>query len=314
MCGRLPEEAPGIAGARPNERMPRNVLILANPQAGRARGRHLAAVVSGLENFGCAVVTRWTSSSEDAERMAREAETRFDIIAAAGGDGTVNDIANGLHGSGRPLAVIPIGTANVLAREIGLPREPQAQATLIASGQPRPVWPGIIGRRLFMIMAGCGFDAEVVAGVSPGLKQRIGRFAFLWSILVCLGRYRRCELKIEIDGVEHRAASAIVARARHYAGRFVLVPASRLGDPTLAVVLFRRAGRLAAIRYLAALGFGYLHRLPDVAILDANAVSLAASEPGRVHVDGEIGAWLPVTIAVAATPILLVQPAAGPSL
>ncbi len=327
--GRHGGSAPGglIAAAAWTDKIgapvPRRILVIVNPAAGRTRrsARRLRRVVAELERRGCRLVIRRTDRPTDAERLAREAEPAFDLIVAAGGDGTVNEVANALAGSLRPMAVLPLGTGNVLANVIGLPRAPKALARVIAEDPPLPIWPARIGNRLFVAMTGVGFDAEVVVALNQNLKRRIGKLAFAWAILSCLRRYRRGEFIVEADGATHRAASAIIVKGHLYAGQFVIAPAARLVDPLLHVVLFRQAGRLAALRSLGALVLGVLHRLPEVSIVTARKVSVAADgpdpdglgsdQPILVEIDGEIGGRLPISIEIAEAPLLLVSPA-GP--
>lgn len=244
----------------------------------------------------------------DAERLAREAEADFEIIVAAGGDGTINAVANGMAARPRPLALLPLGTANVLAWSIGLPRRPEDLAELIAAGTARPIWPGRIGDRLFLTMASSGFDADVVAAVNPRLKWYAGRFAFAWSTGVCLWRYRPCDLLVRVDGVEHRAATVIAAKGRCYAGSYVIAPRADPAEPILDLVLFRRSGRLAVLSYLGALLLGRLPRRSDVTYLRARSVSLTAADSLPVQADGEIIARLPVFVGIADQPLQLVRP------
>jgi diacylglycerol kinase (ATP) len=299
--------------------MARRILIIANPAAGRRKrgGGRLRRVVAALEGCGCAVAVRETRGPGDAERLARTADPAFDVIVAAGGDGTVNEVVNGLRRTSRPLAVLPLGTGNVLAREIGMPRSPKALARVIAEAPARPVWPGVAGDRLFVAMTGIGFDAEVLGALGIGLKRRIGKLAYLWAILLCLVRYRRREFVVAAIGGEQRAAAVIIVKGQRYAGNFVIAPAARLAAPTLHVVLFRRTGRLAVLRGIAAMVLGAMHRLPDVSILAASGLRIAAAgdtEPARclVEIDGEVTGDLPLTIGVAETPLLLVQPTPMP--
>lgn len=295
--------------------MPRRILVIFNPAAGSARRRaqRLRRIIAELECRGCKVAVRPTQGPGDALRLARDADAHFDVIVAAGGDGTVNEVANGVFAASRPLAVVPLGTGNVLANEIGLPRKPQDLARLIAEGAPQPLWPGRAGDRLFVAMTGIGFDALVLSALDQRLKRRIGKLAFAWPILSCVCRYRRREFVFDIDGAAFRAASAIIVKGRLYAGRFVVVPGARVVDPLLHVVLFRRGSRLAILRYLAAMTLGILHRLPDVTILGARRVSIAAGTPepigcSVVEIDGEIGGSLPLVVEIAGRPLLLVQP------
>jgi YegS/Rv2252/BmrU family lipid kinase len=289
------------------------ILIIVNPAAGRARSaeRRLRRFVIALERQGCGVVLRRALSRPgDAERLAREAEADFDAIVAAGGDGTVHAVVNGLAGRSTPIAVLPFGTVNVLAREVGLPRRPEELASLIVSAPARPIWPGRIAGRAFLMMASAGFDSEVVAGVHPGLKARAGRLAFMWAVLIQLWHYRVRELVVRVDGIEHRAAGLVAAKGRFYAGPFVIAPCARLAEPALELVLFRRAGRLAVLRYAAALFLGGVPRLNDVTILRARAATVTGDRAVPVQADGEIVGQLPVTIEVADQPLLLIQPEA----
>ena len=295
--------------------MPRRILVIVNPAAGRGRSRakRLSRVVAELERRGCTVTVLPTCASGDAERLAREADQSFDLIVAAGGDGTVNEVANGIFAASRPLAVLPLGTGNVLANEIGLPRDPRRLARVIADGTPKPIWPGRAGDRLFLAMTGVGFDAEVLGALDPCLQRRFGKLGYIWAILLCLWRYRRAEFVVGIEGGAYRAASVIVTTGRLYAGRFVIAPDARLDVPLLHIVLFQRAGRLAVLCYLGAMLLGRLHQLADVSIVAARCASVAAGEPAAagpsvVETDGEIRGRLPLAIEIAARPLLLVQP------
>ena len=291
--------------------MRHRILIIVNPAAGRPRSaeRRLRRFVITLERQGCSVVLRRAGSRPgDAERLAREAGADFDAIVAAGGDGTAHAVVNGLAGRSMPMGVLPFGTVNVLAREIGLPRRPEELASLIASGTARPVWPGRVGGRTFLMMASAGFDSEIVAEVYPGLKARAGRLAFAWAVLVGLWHYRARELVVRVDGIEHRAAGLIAAKGRFYAGPFVVAPDARLAEPAFELVLFRRAGRLAILRYAVALFLGLVPRLSDVMILRARTLTVTGDRAVPVQADGEIVGRLPVTIEIADHPLFLIQP------
>lgn len=319
--GREHGAAPGSVAAAGAGAVARRVLVILNPAAGRrlrAR-RRLRRVLAGLERRGCAVTVRPTAGPGDAERLARAAEPEFDLVVAAGGDGTVHEVANGLangHGGAScVLGVLPLGTANVLANELGLPRHPKRLAALLAQAVPQPIWPGRmdgqIPDRLFLCMAGIGFDAAVVARVDPHCKRRFGRLAFLWAILECLARHRPGEFPILIDGAEHRAGAAVIAKTRFYAGRFVLAPAARAGEPLFHVVLFPSGRRRAVLRILLAMALGVLHRMPGVLVIPASRISLPDSGTWPVQADGEIVAEPVRSVTLAKEPLLVLaaQPA-----
>jgi diacylglycerol kinase family enzyme len=290
----------------------RHILIIVNPAAGRARSseRRLGRFVAALERQGCTVVLRRAGPSPgQVERLAGQAEPGFDAIVAAGGDGTISAVVNGLGGRAVPLGVLPLGSANVLAREIWLPRAPEALAFLITTGPVSPIWLGRVGERVFVMMASAGFDSEIVAALSPELKRRVGRLAFAWGFLVRLWHCPACDLTVRADGVEYRAAAVIAAKGRHYAGPFIVAPGADLAEPVLELVLLERRGRWAMLRYAAALFLGRVPRLGDIAIVRARQASVAGNRALPVQADGEIVGELPITLAVADRPVLLIRPA-----
>jgi diacylglycerol kinase (ATP) len=298
-----------MSGMTRSRLAPRRLLVIYNPAAGRRPRRRLDAILDHLRDLGSAVVLCETGARGDAEAIARAVDpTAFDAVVAAGGDGTINEIVNGLAESALPLAVLPLGTGNVLANELGLPKSPRHLAELAAFGRERPIWTGEIGARRFVAMAGVGFDAAVVAGIDETLKRRIGKLAFVREILVQLWRCEARRYRIVCDGTEHLAASAVIAKGRFYAGRFVLAPAARVDEKALHLVLFRRTGRGAALLYLAALVLGLTHRLRDVTILRTQSVTILGPAGMKVEGDGDILATLPVTIRVSDRPLLVVRP------
>jgi YegS/Rv2252/BmrU family lipid kinase len=290
------------------------IVVIHNPVAGRRRPGFLDATLAALLRRGCTVELRATQAPGDATALADAARAEgFDRMVVAGGDGTINEAVNGLVQPGPaapPLALIPLGTANVLARELGLPGRPEALAEVIADGEARAVALGRVDGRHFTLMAGAGFDAQVVASVTPRLKARLGKAAYvlmsLWHILA----YRRRLYAVDIDGQACVAASVVVSNARHYGGPFVIAPAADMAEASLQVCLFERAGRWHAIRYSLALVTGRLARLPDVRLVEARRVRIGGRQAGEpVQVDGDIGAALPCQIGVRRDALRLVYPA-----
>lgn len=245
------------------------------------------------------------------EELARDTGPEFEAVIAGGGDGTVDAVLNGLveSSSAATLGILPLGTVNLVAREVGLPRDPEHLAATIAAGPARPVWPGRVGRRFFTVVAGCGFDADIVAAVDPLAKARFGRIAFAPAILRTLSKKRPRMLAVNLDGDLLSASAVIVAKGRYYAGPFSVAPGALLTEPALYAVLFRSGGRGAILRYLAAIACGASARLPDVAIRRCMTVSVSGDDTARVQADGElIATTLPVTIALSDRPVDLIWP------
>jgi diacylglycerol kinase (ATP) len=283
------------------------ILAIYNPTAGGRRRRFLDAVLDQLARGGAEVTLRATTRRGDAERFASEASAgAFDRVVVAGGDGTINEAINGLVDRRLPVAIIPLGTANVLAAELSLPTDPIRLADTISQGRPRDVVIGRVNGRAFTMMAGIGFDAHVVANVNLRLKRLTGKFAYVLETLVQLWRYRPAYYEVGVDGKPHRVASAIIAKGHFYGGRFVCAPKARLEAPELHACLFGRAGRRHVIRYAIALLLGRLHLLHDVQIVPARCVEIAGPVGEPVQGDGDTLAHLPARIDVSAGALRLI--------
>jgi diacylglycerol kinase family enzyme len=303
--------------------LPKAVLLIRNPIAGRRRRGLVDAVVRQVRAEGWTVDLVDTEAVGDARRLAETCDaTRYAVIAVAGGDGTINEVINGLaqRGEGAPaLAIVPLGTANVLAHELGLSFTATSIARTMVSGRALLVRPGEAcnggAPRCFSLMAGAGFDAKVVAGVSAPMKRRFGRAAYVWRSMIETRRYRPVRYAVEIDGVRHEAASVIVTRGRHYAGPFVVAPLATLSEPVLHVCLFERWGRSHTLRFGLALLMGRLPRAGGYRVIAGRQVRVSvlsdAGEKGDqpVQIDGDDALTLPVSINLATGSVRLLQPA-----
>jgi diacylglycerol kinase family enzyme len=194
--------------------------------------------------------------------------------------------------------MIPLGTANVLADEIGLPRAPRALATVLAHGPTRPIRLGVVNSRRFCMMAGAGFDAGVVAAVTPALKARLGPFAYVLRTAQLAFAESAAGCTVTIDGTVHAAASAVVCKGRLYGGPFVAAPEANVADDLLHVVLMRGRGWASVLRYGAALMTGRIARLADVEIVAGRNIVIEGQAGAPIQADGDIVARLPATIAI----------------
>lgn len=301
----------------------RAVLLILNPTAGRRRRGLVDAVARRVRELGWTVDLVETAAAGDARRIAETCDAaRYAVIAVAGGDGTINEVVNGLASrgaAGPALGIVPLGTANVLAHELGLGFSAAALAQTLTAGSEILMQPGEASgagkTRQFSLMAGAGFDAKVVAGVSAPLKRRLGRAAYVWRSLVEARRYRPVRYAVEIDGVRHEAASVIVTHGRLYAGPYVVAPDAALGQPLLYVCLFERWGRSQTLRFGLALLLGRLPRTAGYRVIAGQDIRVSvlsdAGEQRRqpVQIDGDDALTLPVSIALAAGAVRLLRPA-----
>ena len=290
---------------------PRRMVIIFNPVAGRRRAALLWRVLDVLAANGIRLDLAETHRAGHAEALAREAvQGGAPMVVAAGGDGTIAEVANGLMGSAARLGVIPLGTANVLAHELALPFAPRAVAAALAFGRTRTLWPGVArgadSSRLFVQMLGIGFDAQVVHRLSLPLKRVLGRGAYVLQSLRETERYRFPPLRLRIDGMDTEAASAVISKGRLYGGKFLLAPESRPAEPGFSVVLFGCGGPAAALMYGAALPVGFLGRAPGVRHVRARRVEAVGNAPIPAQADGDAAGFTPLSVADAPGPIEVV--------
>lgn len=290
----------------------RRVLVIYNPTAGRKRGKRLTDTLALLRAKGCEVVERRTTRRGDAEEFARDASSDdFDVVVAAGGDGTVNEVINGMVGRpDRPrLAVIPLGTANVLALEIGLdPKDAEQVSDTIAHGPSRTVHLGLANGRHFLLMAGAGLDAHVVEGVNVALKRHAGKLAYVVESVRQAFGYDFPELQIRANGQTYEGRMAVACRGRFYGGPFVAAPDARLDRPKLEVCILPKSGVGGVVRYGLALPMNKLAELPEVQVVSADSITILGPRGAPLQGDGDIVARLPAEISIASETVELVMP------
>ncbi|MBU6498359.1 MAG: diacylglycerol kinase family lipid kinase [Rhodospirillales bacterium] len=286
------------------------MVIIFNPVAGRRRAALLWRVLDVMSQSGVRLDIVETQRAGHGGEMAREAaRAGVNLVVAAGGDGTIAEVAAGLAGSPCRLGIIPLGTANVLAHELALPFAPREVAAALAFGRTRTVWPGIaesaLGPRLFVQMLGAGFDAQVVHHLPPGLKRALGRGAYVAQSMREAGRYGFPPIRLRLDGVACEAGSVIVTKGHFYAGRYVLAPGADPGERGFTVALFGRTGPLAALAYGAALPLNRLAIMPGVRLVRAAVVEiLSADIPAQA--DGDPAGVGPIAIHDATQPLSIV--------
>ncbi len=268
-------------------------------------------VLDVLVENGIRVEVAETQHAGHATELARAAtQAGRNMVVAAGGGGPRAEVAHGRLRSGGARGIIPLGTANVLAREYRLPTAPRAIARALASRRTKPLWPGIArmqgGERVFVQMVGLGFDGAVVHGLQPLLKRAIGRGAYVWQSVWESVAYRFPRVRLTVDGAQYEAASVVVSKGRLYGGPYLLAPNALPGSPGFQVALFQDPGTFAALRAGAALPLGLLPRVPGVRVIAGGHVEFAGGAPIMTQSDGDALAGTPTTVLDAASPIPLI--------
>ena len=287
----------------------KRALLVLNPVArGAPPIERLRAAIDGLAGWETSLET--TAAAGHAAELARSAAGRgLDVVVACGGDGTVNEVANGLAGSPTALAVVRGGTANVWAKEAQLPRDPSAALRLLAEGETRTIDLGRAGDRYFLMMAGVGFDAAIVRQASGALKRRLGAAAYLLhGLRVGLTyRTRETELLADEEPLAGHLYWLLLGNTRSYAGVLNLTDRARADDGRLDLCLLSRGGlpRLAWLTPWVLLRRH--HRRAHV--LYRQVTSLEVRTPGLpVQVDGDYLTETPLRFEVAPAALRVVVP------
>ncbi|WP_395022842.1 diacylglycerol/lipid kinase family protein [Dongia sp.] len=283
-------------------------FVIHNPISGR-RGGRLRKVLAQLEEMGCRFVVQHTTHRGHARELAAQVSaSEYDRIVVSGGDGTINEVFNGLNPQSPPVAIVPRGTANVLAAEIGLGLNAGEIARTIVHGEPRRVSLGDINGHKFLLMAGVGFDAQVVATVSSRLKRAIGKGAYVLASLQQMIRGNFPRFQLRVDGVPCEAASVVIANAHYYGGKFVCAPAARLESADLQVCLFGHGSRFFVAVYGLALMLGFLPKAPGYRILTATRVEILQPDGAEIQCDGDFIGHTPAVATVTPQAARLVFP------
>lgn len=289
------------------------LLVILNPAAGRRHQHRRDDVVLLLQTLGCKLTVCETRARGDAERLAAEADgTRFDAVVAAGGDGTINEVLNGLPPGAPPLALLPLGTVNVLAREIALSTSVEMIARTIVDGRHRSISLGEANGRRFAMMASVGLDANVVESIDLGLKRRIGKWAYLYQALRQNLRSPPPAYALHVGDRQGQASGVIVANGRCYGGGYVAAPAACLESPSLEVCRMIKPGRAAAPSYLASMALGRLSKRADFLVDRVTSVTITGPSDLPVQGDGDLLCRLPATIGVLPKALELVFPLSAP--
>lgn len=247
-------------------------------------------MVAALAECGFAPEIFLTRTAGDAAHFARRAcaERPDPFIIAGGGDGTVNGVLNGLAPGAATLAVLPLGTSNVLAKELGIGTVDEALAR-IARRETRPLSVGLLEmageRRYFSLMTGIGFDGAVVERVRLGEKRWLKQGAYLVSAARCLWRWERETLTVVADGERQECHSIVVCNASRYGGGFVLARGADVFSPGFRVLCVTDAARRGYLRLALRVLAGREAAGPGMELF--SACELTVSGDRAVQVDGD---------------------------
>ncbi len=278
--------------------MSANTVVIFNPAA---KGEKAKKFVDDIRKLASAAQLLPTSEADHALRFARQAVADgCDTIVAAGGDGTINQVVNGIAGSTARLGLLPVGTMNVFATELGIPTNNiRAAWDIIQRGQIRQIDLPRAGTRYFAQMAGIGLDAQIVQETDLDFKRTFGPLSYLMTATHIASRTPP-EIHVRSDcGRDTSGSFVLVGNGRYYGGPFTLFNHARQDDGLLDVLIFKKLGYLDIVRYLQGVITGSHIDLHDVEYFQTSGLDASSNDTLPVEVDGELAGNLPLRFSIA---------------
>jgi diacylglycerol kinase (ATP) len=288
------------------------LFVIFNPAARGEKSRRARQFLE--KKISASVILAPTQHAGEAKSLAARAVGEgYKVIVAAGGDGTINEVINGIGTSGVALGVLPLGTVNVFAQELRLPRKIEAAWAVIAGGHTRTIdlacseSNGSV--RYFVQLAGVGFDARAVRTASWELKKKIGPLSYVWAGLKTLTKpHAQVEFSTNGSGVLGSGVAVLVGNGRFYGGRFALFPKARMDDGLLDVCVFEKCGYWDVLRYGQGILRGAHIDLGGVKYFQTDRLVCNAPATTPFELDGEDAGDAPVTFSVVPRALRVVVP------
>ena len=293
--------------------MKRGVLIY-NPTAGqRDRRAQMRDVSERARARGLELVNAPTDAPGHATEIVRSfLPSGLDVVVVCGGDGTISEVACGLAGSGVPLGILPGGTSNVLARELGIPLDLDQATELLFDGEARAVRLFLANERPFLLWTGIGLDARIMGRMIPFLKRWLGRTGIFFTVAKEFFRYEFPRLEVTVDGERHEATFAVVSHVRRYAGDWIITPEASLAGDEVDVLLFSGRSRwrlFSLFRHIRLAKSGHLTRGFGRTVRGRSAAIRSLEDyPVEVHVDGDCILQTPVVCRAADATVSILVP------
>ena len=271
------------------------IAIIYNPNAGSAKIKKLLKIKERL-SLKSSVTIYDTQKPGDATSIAKRECKNFDIIVAAGGDGTINEIINGIDVNTK-LGTIPLGTANILAIEAGIKNDVKSICKLIEKGNTKKIYISNINDKKFFLMAGIGYDGDIVHKMKPSLKKIFGKAMFGFLGLLEFFKLKKYNIKVETESETAFGNWVLVTNSKHYAGPYKITKSTSIFNDSIVCYVFNDLSRLGFLYYIfLILFYGDLSRSKKVTKIISKNIKISSKEKINVQCDGEKYGNLPIEI------------------
>ncbi len=284
----------------------REIFVILNPAA---RGERARAMKDYVQEISAQASIKLTSSPGEAGFLAKRAVERgARIIVAAGGDGTINEVVNGIANTQASLGILPAGTMNVFALELGIPFDLEEAWEIILRGRTRTIDLPRAGNKSFVQMAGVGLDAQTVKETTREFKKLFGPLSYVFNV-IRIAAQKQPHITVTLkDGSTHVAAFVLIGNGRFYGGPFPMFKEASLDDGLLEVYLFKSHRHWNLIRYFTTGSLGLIHFNKDVVHLKTDQVTFDADREVAVEIDGELIGQLPITFSISPKSLKVIVP------
>lgn len=281
----------------------RKAALIVNPASGRSSRKKIDFVLNFLKEKEFEVTCFVTNNQLDAKHFSIEClNKRIETIIIAGGDGTINEAIQPLIFSNCRIAILPLGTANVLSKELGIPNSLKRALNLIIEGKEKKISAGKIvltlsgETRYFLLMAGIGFDAEVVFSNNEKLKKFFGRFSYIISGFKTLFNFSQEEIIFKVDGEEFSGYSALISNSSRYGGNFKITKAASIFEPDFHSLILERNSSIDIIKIFFSSFLKFHPAFEGLQFKIAKEIKIEGN--AKIQCDGEFAGNTPCEIKI----------------
>lgn len=277
--------------------------LIFDPISGGGIGKeYINDVVEKLKNNKVDLDLYYTKKVGDAREVSKEIkENEFDVVAVMGGDGTINEVINGLLPTNIPINIIPSGVANVFANEVGISRNPLKACEAIYKGNLYEVDLGKINDSYFLSLASIGFDSHVLKDTPSSLKRKYGKLAYIYTGLKTVFSYEPSPIYVTVkeNAKKKKCYFMVVGNVSIYGTPYVkMTPKASVNDGLLDVCLFKKENFINYFRYFLGAIFKIHTQFPDVEYFQTDKFYVESEKPLLVEVDGDVWGELPTTFSI----------------
>ncbi len=279
-----------------------HTCVIVNPKAGKKLflKLYLPLVLAVFDEHNITYDVEFTKSNDCATRITKDYINQVDFFTIFGGDGTIKEVVAGIMEKPKPIGIIPFGTVNVLALDLGIPFDPIGAATTIVYGIKKNIDIGLINQQPFILMASIGIDAEAVHNLNLNVKRILGKIAYVISAIKSLFIYRpqRLTVKLLDRQIVDNGYIAIISNSRFYAGKFTIDDTTMIDDGLLNVFLFKKNSLLQTFKLFMGVLTKTHMEMKDISFYKSSKILIFSKKKVKVQVDGDIACYPPLDISI----------------